>query len=399
MSPQTNRRCPTGRAHTGRPVLPVLLAAGLLCTLVPRQSAAQDFALHLEPAVSILLDDPQSDRFKTGLYAAIRPSFALGRVASLQWSYAFMYTPPDDGFSDAGSAHFVTAGMRIRPFATLRPETEQLGGLWADFNLGYVRTGELDRLGFDAGLGYGIQVAPSFAVGPALRYVHIVQPNDVAGVDPNDAQFLTAGLNFSFGRPHRPAPVLEAVVCPECIQEECIQNECIQEPCPVAALPVCNDMDGDGVCDDVDRCPTQAGPAETFGCPVDPCAGAPIRVLVQFDFNSTEMPASVSGSEQTMDPVLDAVAAAIAQDPTCRVGILGHTSEEGATDYNQTLSEGRAEAVQRYMMNRGIAADRIPTRGMGEMCPLVPLDSRSMNRRVEFYRLDEGEAPGHECLP
>lgn len=406
MSSKQTDSSPAGRTRRSLPFAGVtLVAASLLSTVVTTPAAAQDFSLHLEPAAAIWLDAPQSDRFSPGVYAAIRPSFSLGRVAALQASYAFVFTPKSKDFDEDGSAHFVSAGFRLRPFAHMRPETENLGGFWADFNLAYVHTGDLDRVGFDTGLGYGFQIAPAFAMGPAVRYVQIVQPNDVANVDPNDAQFVTAGLNFTFGRPHREEEVTETIVYrdappAECVQQPCTHGECVQQECPTVAPAACGDLDNDGTCNDIDRCPTQVGPAESFGCPIqDVCSGAPLRVLVQFDFDSSDMPAVRAGDHQTMDPVLDAVANAIALDPTCRVGILGHTSQEGDANYNQQLSEQRARAVQRYMTERGIESDRIPARGMGEQCPLVPGSSLELNRRVEFYRLTDGDANPAECLP
>jgi len=161
------------------------------------------------------------------------------------------------------------------------------------------------------------------------------------------------------------------------------------EPCP--------DGDQDGVCDADDRCPMKNGPPATFGCPIDPCNGSPLLVLVQFKYDSSEMPAPKVGV-QTMDPVLDAVAEAIAKDPSCRVCIVGHASEEGTDEYNEDLSRRRAEAVQDYMTDHNLGETRIPTVGMGERCQLVPERTRQLNRRVEFRRLKEGESCPVDCL-
>jgi outer membrane protein OmpA-like peptidoglycan-associated protein len=98
-----------------------------------------------------------------------------------------------------------------------------------------------------------------------------------------------------------------------------------------------------------------------------------------------------------MDPVLDAVAKAIAQDPSCRVCIVGYTSDEGSNSYNQTLSAGRALAVQSYMHAEGLANSRIPATGLGERCQIVPEASRTLNRRVDFRRLQEGESCPTDC--
>lgn len=163
-----------------------------------------------------------------------------------------------------------------------------------------------------------------------------------------------------------------------------------------SAVVPCPDGDQDGSCDADDRCPMKSGPKAAFGCPIDPCGGAPLLVLVQFKYDSSDMPAR-KGGVQTMDPVLDAVAAAIAQDPSCNVCILGHASEEGTVEYNEDLSNRRASAVQDYMTNHNLAQIRVPTTGMGERCQLVPERSRPLNRRVEFRRLQEGQSCPSDC--
>lgn len=372
-----------------------VLATGVCFTALPamQSAAASDvhFVLQAEPAAAFWLDDPQDQRFTPGFYGAVRPGIALGRIVSLQASYALLATPPADGFSETGGAHFFGGGVRLRPLATLRPESEQLGGLWIDGNLGYVRTGQLDRLGFDAGLGYGFQLTPGFALGPAVRYGQIVQPDNVPHVDPKDAQFLTGGVNFSFGVAPREEPEPKRV--PE--------RAAGVAPAPVACVepepPVCPDYDKDGVCDPEDRCPTQPGPADMMGCRVDPCTGEPLVVLVQFGFDSAGLPTLRSNDPQTMDPVLSAVARAVAQDPTCRVCVVGYASEEGEAAYNLELSGRRAKAVQGYLVGSGVARKRVPTTGFGETCPLEPETSLSMNRRVEFRRLEEGQSCPTSC--
>lgn len=395
----TNSNLETSRRSTRHPGLTtaaVGLAFGLAVLFAGGPATAQEFNLRIEAAAGFWVDKPQMTRFTPGFYIAVRPGIALNRVVSIQATYALLGTPAKDGYSDFGMAHFVMPGLRIRPFATLRPVTEQLGGLFVDFNAGYVRTGDLNRVGFDAGIGYDFQVNPWFAIGPVVRYVHIVQPNNYVGQDPNDGQMVTVGLDFAFGPAHRKkvaeveTVVRECAPVPECVQEECVQK-------PVAVESCCDDRDRDGTCDVDDRCPMNPGPAETMGCPIDPCSGKPLMVLVQFQYDSAELPRPVEGVPQTMDPVLDAVAKAIARDPSCRVCIMGHASEEGADDYNQDLSSRRAKAVQGYMTARGMVEKRIPSIGFGKRCQLVPEASRPLNRRVEFLRLQEGESCPKDC--
>ncbi len=361
------------------------LAALVATPLTERPAAAAEaFTLQLEPAAAFWLDSPQSDRFNPGFYLALRPGIALGRVVSLQLSYAMLYTPAAEGFTEDGSSHALMAGVRIRPFGTLQSDDSHYGGgLWIDLNLGYARTGDLDRFAFDVGLGYGFQLTPSFALGPVVRYSQILQANDTPNVDPSDAQLLTVGLNFTFGEAYEAEA--DAGVCPECAPPEAPKAL----PCAPTGCP---DRDHDGVCDDFDKCPDDVGPVAALGCPVDPCTGKPLIVLVQFRYNSAALPATADHAEY-MDPMLDAVAEAIAKDPTCNVCILGYASQEGPPDHNLDLSRRRATAVQGYLTARGVAAARIPTYGMGETCLLVPQESDVLNRRVEFRRL----APGGTC--
>ncbi len=386
---------------------PTTLLAGLaLClsaALPAPRAEAQEFVLHLEPAAAFWLDNPQSERFTPGFYGAIRPGIALGRVVSLQWSYAVLLTPPKGEFTESGAAHFALAGVRVRPFGMMGREDRALGGLFVDGNLGYVRTGTEDRFGFDAGLGYGFQVNDWFSLGPVVRYVHIVQPDNVQGIDPNDAQLLTVGVSATFGTPRKAKAEVEEATCPDPVTcPEPVAEKPPKEPEQVATTrPVkpapCADRDGDGVCDADDRCPDVAGPAESFGCPVDPCSGKPLVVLVQFEQDSAGMPKGKQDAIE-MDPVLDAVASAISTQPSCRVCIVGHASIEGPVDYNQTLSAQRATAVQKYLIGRGLAASRLPTIGHGVRCQLEPWDTRIMNRRVDFVRLDEGQSCPTECV-
>jgi OOP family OmpA-OmpF porin len=86
--------------------------------------------------------------------------------------------------------------------------------------------------------------------------------------------------------------------------------------------------------------------------------------------------------------LLDEVAKVIQENPHVqKVSIEGHASDEGDENYNLTLSKARAEAVRLYLLNKGVAADRLSATGFGESRPLVANDTpanREKNRRVEF---------------
>ncbi|MBI5647572.1 MAG: OmpA family protein [Ignavibacteriae bacterium] len=71
---------------------------------------------------------------------------------------------------------------------------------------------------------------------------------------------------------------------------------------------------------------------------------------------------------------------------TMHVEIRGHTDFLGSDEYNIALSDARARAVKKYLVDRGINASRITTRGMGKSLPIAPNDTeigRRLNRRTE----------------
>ena len=67
--------------------------------------------------------------------------------------------------------------------------------------------------------------------------------------------------------------------------------------------------------------------------------------------------------------------------------IVGHTDSTGSEQYNQTLSEQRAQSVYQYLQGRGVIHQRLSAYGKGELEPIASNDTeggRRMNRRVEI---------------
>ena len=85
-------------------------------------------------------------------------------------------------------------------------------------------------------------------------------------------------------------------------------------------------------------------------------------------------------------PALDQLAAALKARPTLRLRVAGHTDKVGESDKNQLLSEQRAEAVKAYLVQAGIAHNRLVINGYGDTRLLYPApDAR--NRRVEVQEV------------
>ncbi len=75
------------------------------------------------------------------------------------------------------------------------------------------------------------------------------------------------------------------------------------------------------------------------------------------------------------------------QYPNTNITIYGYTDSTGRVEFNQKLSEQRAESVKQYLVATGIKAERISTQGMGVADPIATNDTpegRAQNRRVEF---------------
>jgi len=97
----------------------------------------------------------------------------------------------------------------------------------------------------------------------------------------------------------------------------------------------------------------------------------------------TAKSALLSSAREKLNQVSDA----LAQDREATVMIEGHTDSQGNEDTNQKLSQARAESVRDYLVQRGVAADRIRAEGKGKSQPIASnktAEGRADNRRVEI---------------
>jgi len=86
-------------------------------------------------------------------------------------------------------------------------------------------------------------------------------------------------------------------------------------------------------------------------------------------------------------PSLDKVANIISKYDQTSVRVVGHTDSRGTEQYNQKLSERRAESVSSYLALKGVAYSRITVEGRGENEPRAENTTeagRAANRRVEI---------------
>lgn len=90
----------------------------------------------------------------------------------------------------------------------------------------------------------------------------------------------------------------------------------------------------------------------------------------------------------TYQPSLNDLSAALNKYPNWTVSIIGYADSDADEEFNQVLSEKRAEAVKAELVEMGIDAGRISTKGMGETSPFESndtADGKTLNRRVEVH--------------
>jgi outer membrane protein OmpA-like peptidoglycan-associated protein len=85
---------------------------------------------------------------------------------------------------------------------------------------------------------------------------------------------------------------------------------------------------------------------------------------------------------------LNIVVDELKKDPSLKVRLDGHCDDRGSQEYNLPLSDNRANECRKYLINKGVNANRISTRGKGKIKPKAPNDTdanRALNRRVEVF--------------
>lgn len=257
--------------------------------------------------------------------------------------------------------------------------------------------------------GAGV-LADIFGSSPVALRLEYRYRHDEVLTEPRDDQIVSLGLQIPFGG-KRPVPVPVAPPDPDTDGDGVpdSRDQCPNTPAGVQvnSTGCALDSDRDSVPDHIDECPnTVAGVAvDSRGCELDgdndgvvdrldQCpntrAGAQVDVRgceireeirlpgVNFETNSDRLLPGAEG-------VLADAAETLRRNPTIRVEVAGHTDSVGAAEYNESLSQRRAETVRDYLISRGVASDRLSARGYGELEPIADNSTaagRAQNRRV-----------------
>lgn len=183
------------------------------------------------------------------------------------------------------------------------------------------------------------------------------------------------------------------------------------------------DPDGDGLDSDQDDCPNEFGPPERRGCPEEdtdkdgvpnredscvnqsgvkdnlgcPAHETPLVAIThkQLDLRGkVYFEASQARIQSRSFELLNWVAKVIREHPEIpRVVVGAHTDDRGFAEQNRQLSQQRADAVMRYLIDKGAPAERLEARGYGSERPVdsnATSIGRENNRRVDFKIIREG---------
>ncbi|MDH3694146.1 MAG: OmpA family protein [Gammaproteobacteria bacterium] len=106
---------------------------------------------------------------------------------------------------------------------------------------------------------------------------------------------------------------------------------------------------------------------------------------IQFAPNSTELTAESK-------TILDPVSGLLGKYNSAVVEVGGHTDSQGSENYNQKLSQQRADSVVRYLVDKGTREKQLKAKGYGESKPVADNateSGRATNRRIEFTVLNQ----------
>jgi outer membrane protein OmpA-like peptidoglycan-associated protein len=117
---------------------------------------------------------------------------------------------------------------------------------------------------------------------------------------------------------------------------------------------------------------------------IEKAANNTLRVTMS---NQTAFEIDSAGIKPGFNPTMNKIATIVNRYGKTQLTVVGHTDSTGSDTHNQRLSEERARAVQAYLEQKGVAAQRLASYGLGESEPRASNNTaggRQLNRRAEI---------------
>lgn len=121
----------------------------------------------------------------------------------------------------------------------------------------------------------------------------------------------------------------------------------------------------------------------------DPQPAAPAPAPPDYNFSNIQFEFDSGILKTESYPILDKAAAEMKKDPSVTFILKGYASAEGSDAHNMQLSVDRANSVKAYLVNTGVSAANLSTKGFGESNPVADNSTeagRIINRRVEIRK-------------
>ncbi|MGE4442309.1 MAG: OmpA family protein [Desulfomicrobium sp.] len=297
-----------------------VIFSSMTCTMASAQEPGLSY--FITPYVGYTWFDNDQDVDDAPAYG-VRLGYNFTKYLGLEASVEYINTDYDTN-SDSRSVNI--GNYRLDGIFNLLPDSQLVPFVFAGVGGQYIDypSGTHDRNAATVNYGAGLKLFlnESTALRADIRQIHIFQNID----DMDDRRDIeaTLGVTYYFGGPDaqpapEPQPIVQATPAPAMIQKA-----------PVASEPE-------------------------------------VQVLVfediHFDFDKS----TLKPEAQT---ILKRNIQLLKENPRTHIRIAGYTSASGSDEYNQKLSERRANAVKDYLINEGIiTADRLSIVGYGEMSP------------------------------
>lgn len=163
------------------------------------------------------------------------------------------------------------------------------------------------------------------------------------------------------------------------------------------------DRDNDTVVDLEDACPDQPGAPSSDpqknGCPALITIRDGKLNILQAVFFATNKDTILKKSFPLLQSVADALKVSV---QIKKVRIEGHSDDRGKRDYNIALSDRRAKSVMQFLIQHGIAPERLEAQGIGPDQPIADnktAKGRATNRRVDFVIIDPPQPKSATAAP
>jgi OmpA-OmpF porin, OOP family len=353
-------------------LLALAAAAGSLASGMVAQAQDYNSSWYIAPSAQVFDPSGGTGVTKNGNGAALRMGKPLSSLIDLQFGGLYGRSNQDGRNyrqeTISADVLFMFSRQTFRPYAVLGlGVTRDIIPFGNNSFFRGTRTESSPSL--NGGLGFQVDLSDRIALQvDGRRLVSFISANQNNSVRINN-NYFGLGLNFVFGGPTKSAPMVKA-----------------EAPAPAPAPKLV--------------APTAPPPAPAPAPRVEPAPTPPpppAPRMERITLADTELFAFDRAELKMPQPKLDEIANTLNANPQIgNIVVSGHTDLLGSDQYNQRLSQRRADAVKAYLVKQGVPSNRINAIGKGETQPLVQCTQKARpalikclepNRRVEVEQI------------